>query len=66
MDYQGFRFDSYEHAWLYRTKVTSVFAAYVAPAAVAVFTKNPDQLRGEFIKTQLEKSPRGFGFTILG
>ena len=40
-------------------------SAYVPPQR-AVFTKNPGELRGEFTKTQLEKSPRGFGFTILG
>ena len=31
-----------------------------------VFTKNPQELKGRFIKTQLRKSPRGFGFTIVG
>ena len=30
------------------------------------FTRNPDQLRGEFLETNLHKSPRGFGFTIVG
>ena len=31
-----------------------------------VFTKNPAELRGKFIRTELLKSPRGFGFTIVG
>ncbi|XP_013385356.1 membrane-associated guanylate kinase, WW and PDZ domain-containing protein 1 isoform X2 [Lingula anatina] len=30
------------------------------------FTKNPAELKGEFMKTELVKSPRGFGFTIVG
>ena len=30
------------------------------------FTRNPNELRGEFLKTSLIKSPRGFGFTIVG
>lgn len=30
------------------------------------FTQNPDELRGEFIKTSLLKSSHGFGFTIIG
>ena len=66
MDYCNLSFNSYEHAWLYRAKLTSVVTAYVPPSGPAVFTKDPQQLRGEFITTQLEKSPRGFGFTILG
>ena len=66
MDYCNLSFNSYEHAWLYRANVTSVVTAYVPPSGPAVFTKDPQQLRGEFITTQLEKSPRGFGFTILG
>lgn len=31
-----------------------------------VFTKNPDELKGEIITTTLVKSARGFGFTIIG
>lgn len=31
-----------------------------------MFTKNPAELRGKFIRTELLKSPRGFGFTIVG
>lgn len=31
-----------------------------------VFTKNPDELKGEIITTTLVKSTRGFGFTIIG
>ena len=30
------------------------------------FTRNPEKLKGEFYKTVLAKSPRGFGFTIVG
>ena len=30
------------------------------------FTRNPEELKGEFIKTKIVKSPRGFGFTIVG
>jgi atrophin-1 interacting protein 3 (BAI1-associated protein 1) len=30
------------------------------------FTHNPDELRGEFVKTSLLKTPNGFGFTIIG
>nr|KAG5711461.1 hypothetical protein BaRGS_025888 [Batillaria attramentaria] len=30
------------------------------------FTKNPGELQGEFVKTTLVKSVRGFGFTIIG
>lgn len=30
------------------------------------FTQNPDELRGEFIKTSLMKTSHGFGFTIIG
>ena len=30
------------------------------------FTQNPDELRGEFIKTSLLKTAQGFGFTIIG
>ncbi|XP_055881306.1 membrane-associated guanylate kinase, WW and PDZ domain-containing protein 1-like isoform X5 [Biomphalaria glabrata] len=30
------------------------------------FTKNPDELKGEFTKTALVKSTRGLGFTIVG
>lgn len=30
------------------------------------FTKNPDELTGESQRTTLTKSPRGFGFTIVG
>ncbi|XP_064633877.1 membrane-associated guanylate kinase, WW and PDZ domain-containing protein 2-like isoform X4 [Lineus longissimus] len=32
----------------------------------ALFTKNPSELKGQFLKTTLMKSPRGFGFTIVG
>jgi hypothetical protein len=31
-----------------------------------VFTKNPDELKGEIHYTSLVKSIRGFGFTIIG
>ena len=31
-----------------------------------MFTKNPDELKGEIITTTLVKSARGFGFTIIG
>lgn len=31
-----------------------------------VFTKIPDELRGEIVNTSLTKSIRGFGFTIIG
>ncbi|XP_023222046.1 membrane-associated guanylate kinase, WW and PDZ domain-containing protein 2-like isoform X3 [Centruroides sculpturatus] len=31
-----------------------------------VFTRNPSELKGEFIQTSLVKSPRGLGFTIVG
>ncbi|XP_046353265.1 membrane-associated guanylate kinase, WW and PDZ domain-containing protein 1-like isoform X6 [Haliotis rufescens] len=30
------------------------------------FTKNPSELQGDFIRTSLVKSIRGFGFTIIG
>lgn len=30
------------------------------------FTRNPHELKGEFIKTTLQKTPYGFGFTIIG
>ncbi len=30
------------------------------------FTRDPEELKGDFMKTILEKSPRGFGFTIVG
>ena len=30
------------------------------------FTQNPNELKGEFIKTSLLKTPHGFGFTIIG
>ena len=30
------------------------------------FTRSPSELKGEFSKTLLEKSARGFGFTIVG
>jgi hypothetical protein len=30
------------------------------------FTQNPHELKGEFIKTALLKTPHGFGFTIIG
>ncbi len=30
------------------------------------FTRNPEELKGTFFKTTLMKSPRGFGFTIVG
>ena len=30
------------------------------------FTRDPEKLKGEFYKTVLAKSPRGFGFTIVG
>ncbi len=30
------------------------------------FTRDPEKLKGEFLKTALAKSPRGFGFTIVG
>lgn len=30
------------------------------------FTQNPEELRGEFIKTSLLKTTHGFGFTIIG
>ena len=32
----------------------------------AFFTKNPAELSGEKLTTTLTKSPRGFGFTIVG
>lgn len=31
-----------------------------------MFTKNPDELKGETLHTSLVKSIRGFGFTIIG
>lgn len=31
-----------------------------------VFTRNPAELQGEFIRTSLIKSSRGLGFTIVG
>lgn len=30
------------------------------------FTRNPAELKGTFINTQLKKSRRGFGFTVVG
>ncbi|ELU17710.1 hypothetical protein CAPTEDRAFT_146207 [Capitella teleta] len=30
------------------------------------FTKNPGDLKGQFLETELVKSQRGFGFTIIG
>ena len=30
------------------------------------FTQNPHELKGEFLKTSLLKTPHGFGFTIIG
>ena len=30
------------------------------------FTRNPAELKGQFLKTVLSKSARGFGFTIVG
>ncbi|XP_059800259.1 membrane-associated guanylate kinase, WW and PDZ domain-containing protein 1b isoform X2 [Hypanus sabinus] len=30
------------------------------------FTKNPAELKGQFINTKLKKSTRGFGFTVVG
>ncbi|XP_030639735.1 membrane-associated guanylate kinase, WW and PDZ domain-containing protein 1 [Chanos chanos] len=30
------------------------------------FTRNPAELKGTFIRTKLMKSPRGFGFTVVG
>lgn len=30
------------------------------------FTKNPSELSGDIFTTSLIKSPRGFGFTIVG
>lgn len=40
------------------------FSAYgtLRPA----FTKNPGDLKGQFLETELVKSQRGFGFTIIG
>jgi C-terminal processing protease CtpA/Prc len=32
----------------------------------AFFTRNPNELRGEHIRTTLVKSSRGLGFTIVG
>lgn len=32
----------------------------------AVFTRNPAELQGEFVRTSLIKSSRGLGFTIVG
>lgn len=32
----------------------------------AFFTKDPTELTGETLSTTLIKSPRGFGFTIVG
>lgn len=31
-----------------------------------MFTRNPAELHGEFIRTSLVKSSRGLGFTIVG
>lgn len=31
-----------------------------------LFTRNPAELQGEFIRTSLVKSSRGLGFTIVG
>ena len=30
------------------------------------FTQNPNELKGEFLKTSLLKTSQGFGFTIIG
>lgn len=30
------------------------------------FTRNPNDLKGEFLKTTLDKTAQGFGFTIIG
>ncbi|XP_038666506.1 membrane-associated guanylate kinase, WW and PDZ domain-containing protein 1b isoform X5 [Scyliorhinus canicula] len=30
------------------------------------FTRNPSELKGQFINTKLKKSTRGFGFTVVG
>ena len=32
----------------------------------AFFTRNPEELRGDFLEVRLQKSQRGFGFTIVG
>lgn len=44
--------------------VRCVFPAY--GTYKRFFTRDPEQLKGEFYKTMLAKSPRGFGFTIVG
>jgi atrophin-1 interacting protein 3 (BAI1-associated protein 1) len=31
-----------------------------------VFTKNPEEMEGEFVRTKLVKGPHGLGFTIIG
>lgn len=31
-----------------------------------MFTRNPAELQGEFVRTSLIKSSRGLGFTIVG
>ena len=30
------------------------------------FTRDPEKLRGKFLRTSLKKSSRGLGFTIVG
>jgi len=30
------------------------------------FTRQPEELQGQFVETHLLKTPRGFGFTIVG
>uniref|UniRef100_T1JEL2 Membrane-associated guanylate kinase, WW and PDZ domain-containing protein 1 n=1 Tax=Strigamia maritima TaxID=126957 RepID=T1JEL2_STRMM len=49
------------------SKSDSNMAAYSQMSgSKAIFTKNPAELKGEFIRTILVKSNRGFGFTIVG
>lgn len=36
------------------------------PAEKPLFTRDPTQLKGNFLSTALQKSNMGFGFTIIG
>lgn len=43
-------------------------AGFLRPAgrSGSAFTRNPAELKGEFLRTTLMKSSRGLGFTIVG
>uniref|UniRef100_A0A6A7FVI1 Membrane-associated guanylate kinase, WW and PDZ domain-containing protein 3 n=1 Tax=Hirondellea gigas TaxID=1518452 RepID=A0A6A7FVI1_9CRUS len=45
---------------------TSNWTASSSNETSSPFTRNPEELRGEFLRTQLIKSSRGLGFTIVG